>query len=305
MQRLSKQDYQSIAVYDCEKNPGSSAAIIIDPSCGAVALCVHKGKGQSEIANLWSSNDDTVAFEDEIKSLYDYKSLESGIKSAVRNYYLTNKGMDLTVEGTQKKASEIMEHFNNRIGNTMSVFFDSADAALADMGIDPKRLRVLFVGNMAHFFPAEVVARFHYTPAMPMMPDPRYGYYEDVIAVADLGNSIIEKNRTKHIDGSVEWLVLKRNGEDRLKLVIAEDEEQVDSLKTPKYTPSVFACSGNELEVSVAGTIQKFTVPDSLLSGGMGMIRLGLICEDDAFFIIIDSGDKSDRFPVNIKIKGE
>lgn len=308
MQRLSKQDYEAIAIYDCEKNPGSRAAVVIEPSYGSVALCVHTEKGKCEVANLWNSNSDMICFEDEIKSVYDYKVSETEIKDAVRRYYLTNKGVDSTVAGTGKKASEIMEHFNAGIGNTLNVFFDSADAALADMGMDSKNLRVLFVGNMAQFFPAEVVARLHYSPAMPMMPDSRYGFYEDTAAIVELGNAIIEENRTKHIDGPVEWLVLKRNSEgtpDKLKLLIADDGEKADDLKTPKYTPAVFACSGNELEVSIAGAVRNFTVPDGLLPGGMGMIRLGLQCEDEVFFLIVDANDKSERFPVNIKIKGE
>ena len=307
MQRLSKQDYEAIAMFDYEKNPESRAVVIIEPSYGSVALCVYTEEGKCEAVNIWN-NSDMTCFEDEVKSIYDYKGCEEEIKNAIRRYYLTNKSVDPTAAETEKKASEIMEHFNDRIGNTLNVYVDSADAALADMGLDSKKLRVLFVGIMAKFFPAEVVARFHYSPAMPMMPDSRYCFYENVEAVVEQGNAIIEKNRTKYIDGPVEWIVLRRNSDgkpDKLKLLIANDGEKADDLKTPRYTPSVFACSGNELEISVEGNVQTFTVSDGLLQGGMGMIRLGLQYEDEAFFLIVDAIDKSERYSVNVKIKGE
>ena len=306
MQKLSKHDYEAIASFDYDKNPATKAIIVVDPSSCNVALCICGSGRNVEAVNLWNSDD--VCFEDEFKDILDFRSSEEDIRETVRRYYLTNKCVDKTVPGTQKTASELMDMFNNSVGNELETYLTAADRVLENKEIDVNKIRVIFVGNMARFFPSEVVARLHYSSALPMMADNRYGYYDNTDAVIEQGNIIIEKNKAKLIDGPVECIVYKKteDGEsEEQRISIVDDGENAENLKSPRYTPKIFAYNGAVLTVSTAEKVHKFIIDDNFFSHGFGMIRLGLRIENDEAFLIVDSDENSRRNPISIKFKGE
>lgn len=306
MRRLSKQDYEAIAAYDGDKNPAARAVVVIDPSHCNSALCVCDAKRHFEAVNLWCRED--ICFEDEIKGTFDFKEHEDEIREAIRKYYLTDKCVDKVISGIQKTASALMEQFNKSVGEELETYLKLADRVLENEKIDPAKIRVVFVGNMARFFPAEAVARLHFSVALPMMADNKYGYYEDLAEATERGNAIIEKNKVKLIVGPVEWVVCSKGVDEdpeEYRICLAEDGESVESFAFPKYTPKVFACEGDELTVFVAGKLHKIVLSDSFFSSRFGMLRLGIQFEDEKAFLIVEADGRSERYPVDIKIKGE
>lgn len=306
MQRLTKQDYEAIAAYDYEKNPEAKAIIVVEPSYCDAALCICDSDKNVAAVNLW--NGDNTCFEDELKDVLDFRSSEEDIKECIRKYYLTYQRVDNTVSGTQITASQLMELFNKSVGNELEMYLKAADKVLENEGIDTRKIRVIFAGNMARFFPPEAVARLHYSSAMPMMADNKYGHYEHTADAIEQGNRIIEKNKVKLIDGPVEWIVYKRTEGDETqeqRIRIAEDGESVENLRSPKYTSKVFAYNGDELTVSAAERIHKIFIEDNFFPDGFGMIRMGLQIENEKAFLIVDADENTIRNPINIKIKGE
>ncbi|MBQ5823930.1 MAG: hypothetical protein IIW48_03890 [Clostridia bacterium] len=308
MSMLSSRDYEAIVAYDHEHNPKYKAALVIEPSYRVVVLCVYDEKGNSQIKNIWGAGSDAVCFENEIKTEFDYVLYETEIKNAVRTYYLSNKCVDNMISEINRTASDVVNQFSNVVGNTLNVYFESADAVLSDAGIELQKLRIILVGGLANYFPAQVSVRLHYSSAMPMMPDARYGVYNEISDVIEKGLGIIDQKRTRFIDGAVEWSVFSDDGHgniQRKKLTIAEDGTELDKLARPKFTSKVFVCGEDEIEISSAGSVRKFSVPERFLTDNMGTICLALQYDEEAFWLVVNSGGETEKYPIKVSVKGD
>lgn len=308
---LSIQAYEAIAAYDHENAPSYEAALILHPSQSGVWLFTYNKKGAPELLNSWKS-DSAPDISPIVKYANESKPFSASINKAIRRYYKYNREIDPPVSELDTTAGELMESFRESVGVSLTPLFDSADAALNDLGISPSGLRILIVGALADYFPAEATVRLRYSSAMPMSPDPRYGIYSELGDIIKAGEAICARNKVKLIRGSVEWNIIQSKGDGSfrdLSLTLAKDGDAVESYSSCVYAEGegVFAVPNDVITISIAGKKTDIPISDRLVDEPMALINVGLQCIDESFSIVLREcgSGRTQMYPIEIELKGD
>ena len=310
MANLKLTEFEAIAAYDAKQNPAYGAVLLIEPLYASVVLYAYT---QGNLPTLLFQRilDNPTPVNNAIRDLGDWTAYAAPIKKAIQNYYKFGTNAEVSIAGLNLSASNLMLRYSSAVGNELENAFREADSALAEAGISEDKLHILLVGPMATFFPAEATARLHYSSAMPMLFDARYGTYPQVEEIVLAGAALCAQMREKFIDGSVEWLVTEAGSNYTLRtlpLILAKDSANVKDFATPVFAPTsgVLATAGETVNLTVCGSHRQIPVTPQFLEDRMGLINLGLQYENDQFIIIMQNtvSGKNQLFPMDIKIKG-
>lgn len=310
MGAFTLEELEAIAAYDHQKNLGSQAALLIDPSYASVALYSYNPSGLPVL--LFERLSPLVQpVNDVIPSINQWEACASKIKLAIQKYYIYDKEIDPSVAGLSLTASDLMNLYRTHAGDLLEDAFLRADVALNSANIPPEYLRILFIGSMANFFPAEAITRFHYSSAMPMSLDLRYANYPEAVELMREGTAICLRLRTKLICGPVEWMLLQRTADGvpaPLSWTLAKDGANVEEFSEVVFADAidVLICQGSSLTLSVCGNAVQISLPREWFTETIIRITIGLQYADEHFIVVIKDLDseRTHTCPIEIQLKG-
>lgn len=310
MEKMTLTDFEAIAAYDYKQNPVYGAVLLIEPLHSSVVLYAYGEKGAPTLL-FDRILDNPAPVQNAIRDLGDWTAHTAAIKKGIQSYYKFGATTDVPIAGPECTASQLMHRYDGAAGNALENAFRGADAKLSAAGISEDKLRILLVGPMATFFPAEATARLHYSSAMPMILDVRYGTYPQIAEIIREGSEICAGLREKYVDGNVEWLLVQADGSGHPRTVsvtLAKDSTNVKDFSEPVFAPipGVLITTGDTVNLTVCGHHSQWPVTAQFLEDRMGMINLGLQYENEGFVLVMQNlvSGKTQRFPMDIKVKG-
>lgn len=310
MNALKLTDFEAIAAYDALHNQTYGAGLLIEPLHASVVLYAY-AQGNTPTLLFERILDNPTPVNNAIRDLGDWTAHTAPIKKAIQSYYKFGTNAEVSIAGLNLSASNLMLRYTSAVGNELDNAFREADSALAKAGISEDKLHILLVGPMATFFPAEATARLHYSSAMPMVFDARYGISPQIDGIISEGTELCARMREKFIDGSVEWLIAEAGANHTLRtlpLTLAKDSANVKDFAAPVFAPTsgVLATAGETVNLTVCGSHRQIPVTAQFLEDRMGLINLGLQYENEQFMIVMQNtvSGKKQLFPMDIKIKG-
>ncbi len=314
MAKYNKQDFEAIAVYDYKKEANTQAAVVIDPEYSAVALCFYDSKGGIEASTLWNENNSVSIISSMAKvnpDLEEWKASREAMKAALTDFYMTSQTMDSTAfsGSSTLSASALMDLYKQCGGNELDNAVKSANAMLVERAVPLTNIRILLVGDMGAFFPAECIARLCFSPLMPMLPDNRFAVIPDTTIAIVSGNEIISNKKSKKLVDSVEWIIHKLDSQNQLveySVCLAEAQTPVDDFVSAVFKDdTVFAANNDQLTVKFNGAQQQLSIPAGFIPEGGALLQLGLVCENESFSLLLKSDRAIEKIPLNVNVRGE
>ena len=298
---LTQKDYEAIAAYDRTVKPSYNVILMLVPDKGEAAVCTIDNTGLPHVTNVWQ---DTEGAEFPA-SLRDWKQFSNNLRDAIIE--TMNTFDDTSVDGMNMTAKTVMSVYQEFCGGRFQEAFNEASHLAETMNVDYPR--VICLGDGASFFPAEAMARHHFSALAPLLEVDAYVYYEELTEIIQSGGNTVKTNSVRRFDKDVLWRIVNAEGREEC-LIMAESGAEVSGFLEPRFPleNGVFVTEDEKLTFSVNGSDDFIRMPGGLLRDGIGMIRMGLRydpAKEVCYLVVSECREMITReFAIDVRWKG-